>query len=75
MKRNLWYYGGARLSQVPSYLYDKVLSFFYKGSMKACGKHVYLRPSSSDFKGLWNLCVGDYQAYLKEVFSIVQRLL
>lgn len=27
--------------------------------MKYCGKHVYLRPSSSDFKGLWNLSVGD----------------
>lgn len=59
MKCNLWYYGGARLSQIPSYLFDKVLSYFYKGSMKSCGKHVYIRPSSSDFKGLWNLSVGD----------------
>lgn len=31
---------GARLSQIPSYFYDKVLSYFYKGSMKSCGKHV-----------------------------------
>ena len=57
--------GGARLSQIPSYFYDKVLSYFYKGSMKSCGKHVYIRPSSSDFKGLWNLSVGDYTSIPK----------
>lgn len=28
--------------------------------MKKCGKHVYLCPSCSDFKGLWNMTVGDY---------------
>lgn len=28
--------------------------------MKKCGKHVYLCPSYSDFKGLWNMTVGDY---------------
>ena len=65
MKCNLWNYGGARLSQIPSYLYDKVLSYFYKGSMKSCGKHVYIRSSSSDFKGLWNLSVGDYTSIPK----------
>ena len=27
--------------------------------MKHCGKDVYLRPMSSDIKGLWNLSVGD----------------
>lgn len=27
--------------------------------MKHCGKGVYIRPMSSDFKGLWNLSVGD----------------
>lgn len=41
--------------------------------MKYCGKHVYLRPSSSDFKGLCNLSVGDYTSIPKGVFSIVQR--
>lgn len=33
--------------------------------MKYCGKHVYLRPSSSDLKGLWNLSVGDYTSIPK----------
>lgn len=27
--------------------------------MRHCGKGVYLRPMSSDFKGLWNMSVGD----------------
>lgn len=27
--------------------------------MKYCGKNVYLRPTCSDFKGLWNLSIGD----------------
>lgn len=27
--------------------------------MKYCGKDVYFRPISSDFKGLWNLSIGD----------------
>lgn len=42
-----------------SYIYDRFLSFFYKRSMKYCGKGVYLRPSKSDFKGLYNLSIGD----------------
>ena len=33
--------------------------------MKYCGKHVYLRPSSSDFKGLWNMSIGDYTSIPK----------
>ncbi len=40
-------------------------SFFYKRSLKYCGKNVYLRPSSSDFKGLWNLSIGDYTSIPK----------
>lgn len=40
-------------------LYDRFLSFFYKKAMRSCGKGVYIRPSKSDFKGLWNLSVGD----------------
>ena len=54
------YYWGHKLSLIPSYFYDKLLAVFYKGAMKYCGKHVYLRPSSSDFKGLWNMSIGDY---------------
>lgn len=33
--------------------------------MKHCGKGVYLRPMSSDIKGLWNLSVGDYTSIPK----------
>ena len=40
------------------YLYDEILSVFYKRAMKYCGPDVYIRPSSSDFKGLDNLSVG-----------------
>lgn len=50
---------GVKLSLLFPYLLDKVLAVFYKGSMKHCGKNVYLRPLSCDFKGLWNLSVGD----------------
>ena len=42
-----------------SYLWDKLWAPFYKRSMKRCGKGVYLRPMSSDLKGLWNMSVGD----------------
>lgn len=40
------------------YIFDKILSIFYRKTMKCCGPKVYLRPSSSDFKGLQNLSVG-----------------
>lgn len=33
--------------------------------MKKCGKHVYLRPSCSDFNGLWNMTIGDYTSIPK----------
>lgn len=59
------YYWGHKLSLIPSFFYDKLLAFFYRGAMKYCGKHVYLRPSSSDLKGLWNLSVGDYTSIPK----------
>lgn len=49
---------GVRLSLSFSYLWDKIWSPFYKRSMKYCGPDVYLRPMSSDFKGLCNLSVG-----------------
>ena len=41
------------------YLLDKLLAPFYKGCMNYCGRGVYIRPLSSDFKGLENLSVGD----------------
>lgn len=42
------------------YVTDKVLGYFYKKAMRHCGKHVYLRPLYSDFKGIENLSIGDY---------------
>lgn len=41
------------------YVWDKFWSIFYKRAMLHCGKGVYLRPTSSDFKGLANLSIGD----------------
>lgn len=48
-----------KASRAIPYLYDRVLAFFYKRAMKSCGKGVYIRPASSDFKGLENLSIGD----------------
>lgn len=42
-----------------SYLWDRLWAPVWKRAMKHCGKNVYLRPMSSDIKGLWNLSVGD----------------
>lgn len=53
------YSGGVKLSLSFSYLWDKIWTPFYKRSMKYCGKGVYLRPMSSDFKGLWNMSIGE----------------
>ena len=48
-----------KISLVPSYLWDKLWASVWKRCMKHCGKGVYIRPMSSDIKGLWNLSVGD----------------
>ena len=48
-----------KVSLVPSYLWDKMWAPVWKRCMKHCGKGVYIRPMSSDIKGLWNLSVGD----------------
>ena len=37
----------------------------YKKCMRHCGKGVYIRPLSSDFKGLENLSIGDYTSIPK----------
>ena len=42
-----------------SYFWDKLWAPIWKRSMKHCGKGVYLRPMSSDIKGLKNLSIGD----------------
>lgn len=56
---------GAKLSKLFSFCWDKLWAPFYKYSMKSCGKGVYIRPTSSDFKGLWNLSIGDYTSIPK----------
>ena len=48
-----------KLSLMPAYLWDKLWASVWKQGMKHCGKGVYLRPMSSDIKGLENLSVGD----------------
>jgi len=48
-----------KLSLLPSYLWDALWAPIYKHAMAHCGKGVYLRPMSSDIKGLSNLSVGD----------------
>lgn len=50
---------GVKLSLSFSFIWDKIWTPFYKKAMKHCGKNVYLRPMSSDLKGLWNLSIGD----------------
>ena len=50
---------GVKLSVSFSFLWDKLWAQVYKHSMKHCGRDVYLRPMSSDLKGLWNLSIGD----------------
>ena len=56
---------GVNISLSYSYVWDKFWSFFWKRSMKYCGRGVYLRPMSSDIKGLWNLSIGDYSSIPK----------
>lgn len=53
------YLGGVKISLVFPYLWDKMWSSVYKRCMKSCGNGVYLRPMSSDIKGLDNLSIGD----------------
>lgn len=48
-----------KLSLLPAYLWDALWAPVYKRAMKYCGKGVYVRPMSSDIKGLQNLSVGD----------------
>ncbi len=48
-----------KLSLAPSWLWDMMWAPLWKRCMRHCGKGVYLRPMSSDIKGLYNLSVGD----------------
>lgn len=48
-----------KASAAPSYLWDRIWAVVYKHAMRHCGKGVYIRPMSSDIKGVENLSVGD----------------
>lgn len=48
-----------KLSLIPAYLWDAIWAPIYKRAMAHCGKGVYLRPMSSDIKGVENLSIGD----------------
>lgn len=48
-----------KASAAPSYLWDRIWAVVYKRAMRNCGKGVYIRPMSSDIKGVENLSVGD----------------
>ena len=48
-----------KISLLPSFLWDSLWAPIWKRRMKSCGKNVYLRPLSSDIKGLQNLSIGD----------------
>jgi len=48
-----------KISLLPSYIWDRIWAPVWKRCMKSCGKGVFIRPMSSDIKGLWNLSIGD----------------
>lgn len=48
-----------KLSLVFSYIWDIIWAPIWKKNMKYCGKKVYLRPMSSDIKGVENLSIGN----------------
>lgn len=48
-----------QVSLLPAWVWDRLWAPIWKRGMRHCGKGVYLRPMSSDIKGLGNLSVGD----------------
>ncbi|MGN0090944.1 MAG: acyltransferase [Alloprevotella sp.] len=48
-----------KCSLLPAYLWDMMWAPVWKRAMRHCGRGVYLRPMSSDIKGICNLSVGD----------------
>ena len=65
MGMNIIYVILVRISLFFTFIWDKIWAPIWKRAMKHCGKGVYLRPMSSDIKGLWNLSVGDYTSIPK----------
>lgn len=58
LKKRIFLVGVKPSLSIP-YIWDKIWSPVYKRAMKHCGKGVYIRPMSSDLKGLWNMSIGD----------------
>lgn len=53
------------LLKAPFFFFDTLSAYIVKKGMKSCGKGVYIRPLSSDFKGIENMIVGDYTSIPK----------
>ena len=51
--------GLINLGKVIPFGIDWLVAPIYKKAMRQCGKHVRIRPLSSDFKGLANLSIGE----------------
>lgn len=51
---------GVKLSLSFSYIWDKLWAPIWKKCLKHCGVGVFIRPMSSDIKGLENLSIGDH---------------
>lgn len=45
--------------RVFEFISDTMISYFYKKSMKSCGKNVKIKPSTSVYFGLENLTIGN----------------
>ena len=58
IKKLCW--GGGKFSLSFSYIWDRIWAPVWKRCMKHCGEGVYIRPMSSDIKGLENLSIGDH---------------
>lgn len=54
-----FFQGISKISLSFSYVWDMLWAPIWKRGMKSCGKNVYLRPTSSDIKGIENLSIGD----------------
>lgn len=50
---------GVKMQQALQFVVDKFWAYFIKGSMGYCGKNVMIKPSTSVFKGLENICISD----------------
>lgn len=47
-----------RFSHLFEFINDSIFSFFYKKSMRSCGRNVHIKPTTSVYFGLENLSIG-----------------